>query len=234
MRKERTDAGHVHWLCECGARDKTLSGRTAAADGRQGEDLFARIRFQQGGSVMFEVSKHNESRYELLSLDEISRLVSTDISLSEILEEIAEKIAGRMSMEVCSIYLNRGGQLILMATHGLAREAVGKVRLAIGEGITGAAAKQRRLVAVPDAAADLRYRHFAVAREERYKAMMSYPILEEGGRVLGVINVQTVRSRSFNDSEVAYIAIVANLIRGCLKMRDRVRDVPADPPPDGR
>lgn len=237
MAKERTDFDHVHWVCECGFRDRTPFTRASPGTNfQQKGDLFARIRFQQGGNAMLEMPKHdvNDGKYELMSLDEISRLVSAQIPLLEILGEITEKIAGRMNVEVCSIYLNKGGQLVLSGTHGLSREAVGKVRLAIGEGITGAAAKTGKFVAVPDAAADPRYRHFAVTREEKYKAMLSYPISGDHGRVLGVINVQTVRSRNFTEGEIAYIAIVSNLIRTCLQLRDRVRDVPIDPPPDGR
>jgi signal transduction protein with GAF and PtsI domain len=197
-------------------------------------DVFAQIRFRAGGDVMLEVARNNDERFELISLDEITRLVSEEIPLAKALDEIAGKIASRMRVEVCSIYLNRGGQLVLSATHGLAKEAVGKVRLAIGEGITGAAAKTGKPVAVPDAAADPRYRHFPVAREERYKAMLSHPILEEGGRVSGVVNVQTVRVRSFTPAELSYISVVAGLIRACLRLRDRVRDVPVEAPPDGR
>jgi putative methionine-R-sulfoxide reductase with GAF domain len=234
MKKDKTDAAQIGWVCECGFSDRTPSARQAiAANPQRKEDIFARIRFKEGGDVMLEVSRTNSSQYELLSLDEISRLVSAEIPLSDILGEITGKIARRMSVEVCSIYLNRGGQLVLSATHGLAKDAVGKIRLGIGEGITGAAAMSGKPVAVQDAAADPRYRHFAVAREEKYKAMLSYPIKDDG-RVVGVINVQTVRSRNFTPSEISYIAIVANLIRTCLRLRDRVRDIHLDPPPDGR
>jgi len=197
-------------------------------------DIFARIRIRAGGDVMLEMERRNDERFELMSLDEITRLVSAEIPLARALDEIAGKIAARMRVEVCSIYLNRGGQLVLSATHGLAKEAVGKVRLAIGEGITGAAAKAGKPVAVPDAAADPRYRHFAVTREEMYKAMLSYPILEDGGRVVGVINIQTVRARNFTPAETSYISVVAGLIRASLRLRDRVRDVPVEAAPDGR
>ncbi len=234
MRKERTDSDHVHWTCGCGFRKRTpLSRSTPGSKSHQKEDMFARIRFKEGGDAMLEVPKTSSGQIELLSLDEISRLVSAEIPLSEILDEITGKIARRMKVEVCSIYLNRGGQLVLSATHGLAKEAVGRIRLAIGEGITGAAAKSGTLVAVQDAAADPRYRFFPVAREESYKAMLSNPVLDDG-RVVGVINVQTVRSRNFTPSEISYIRIVANLIRTCLRLRDRVRDIHLDPPPDGR
>lgn len=234
MRREKTGFEYVQWTCDCGLRERTpVTRRPSGAGPHYGEDVFARIRFDERGDVMFEVPRDQDARFELMSLDEISRLVNAEIPLSEIFAEVTAKIASRMRMEVCSIYRNVGGELILAATHGLAPEAVGKVRLAIGEGITGAAAREKRFIAVADAAADPRYRHFAIAREERYKAMLSYPILDEG-RVLGVINVQTVRSRSFSGNEVSYLAVVANLLRACLRMRDRVRDIAIEPPPDGR
>jgi len=235
MKRERAEADHVHWSCSCGYRDRIPVTRMppAATPDPKG-DVFAQIRFRAGGDVMLEMARHNEERFELMSLDEITRLVSSEIPLGKVLDEIAGKIASRMRVEVCSIYLNRGGQLVLSATHGLAKEAVGKVRLAIGEGITGAAAKSGKPVAVPDAAADPRYRHFAVAREEKYKAMLSHPIVEDNGRVIGVINIQTVRARSFTPAELSYLSVVAGLIRASLRLRDRVRDVPVEAPPDGR
>lgn len=234
MKRERTDFDHVHWLCGCGFRDRTPAARPAAAQPYPKGDVFAQIRFRAGGDVMFEVPRDKDSRYELMSLDEITRLVSAEIPLASVLDEIVGKIASRMRVEVCSIYLNRGGQLVLSATHGLAKEAVGKVRLAIGEGITGAAAREGKPVAVPDATTDPRYRHFAVAREEKYKAMLSWPILDDGGRAIGVINIQTVRARNFTSQESSYISVVAGLVRAGLRMRDRIRDVPVEAAPDGR
>ena len=235
MKRERTEFDHAHWTCGCGSRERIpLTRENSPVDPYRIGDVFAQIRFRQGGDVMLEVARPNDERFELMSLDEITRLVSAEIPLAKALDEIAGKIAARMRVEVCSIYLNRGGQLVLSATHGLAKEAVGKVRLAIGEGITGAAAKTGKPVAVPDAAADPRYRHFPVAREEMYKAMLSHPILEEGGRVIGVINIQTVRARSFTPAETTYISVAAGLIRASLRLRDRVRDVPVEAAPDGR
>ena len=63
--------------------------------------------------------------------------------------EITGKIAQRMGMEVCSIYRNLGGDLVLAATHGLAKDAVGKVRLSIGEGITGRVVETGKPIVVP-------------------------------------------------------------------------------------
>jgi len=238
MTRVRVEADAVHWLCDCGIRDRTPLSRSPgqAVPSVGGGDVFARIRFRPGGEVMLGVGKERDGggEYELLTLEEIVRLVSSEVPLAEVLEEITAKIAFRMGVEVCSIYLNKGGHLVLSATHGLSRDAVGKVRLAIGEGITGFAAQSRSIVAVADAAADPRYRHFPGAKEERYRAMLSCPIVGNHGRVVGVVNVQTVRTRSFTPSEIRYVGVVAHLVHACLRVRDRVRDVPVDAPPDGR
>jgi phosphotransferase system enzyme I (PtsP) len=238
MTRVRVESDTVHWLCDCGIRDRTPLSTTATPSlPAGGGDVFARIRFRPGGDVMLGVGKERDGgggEYELLSLEEIVRLVSSEVPLADVLDEITTKIAFRMGVEVCSIYLNKGGHLVLSATHGLSRDAVGKVRLALGEGITGFAAKSRSIVAVADAAADPRYRHFPSAKEERYRAMLSCPIIGNHGRVVGVVNVQTVRTRNFTPSEIRYVGIVASLVHACLRVRDRVRDVPVEPPPDGR
>lgn len=76
-------------------------------------------------------------------------------------------------------------------------------------------------------------RHFALTRKEGYEAMLSYPTVDEGP-VVEVINVKTSPVRGFVPNEIDYLAVVADLIGACLKTRDRARDVPVDPPPDGR
>ena len=60
-------------------------------------------------------------------------------SLEEVLQSAVELIASEMGTDVCSIYLLDPGDkhLHLMATQGLDRGALGKVRLALGEGLTG-------------------------------------------------------------------------------------------------
>ncbi|HSL92435.1 MAG TPA: hypothetical protein VK863_07280 [Candidatus Limnocylindrales bacterium] len=99
MREERTDFDHIHRVCECGFRDRTPCTRmTTSVNPYQKEDLFARIRFKEGGDVMLEVSGRNDSGYELLSLDEISRLIILDTPLPDILDEITGKISRRMGV----------------------------------------------------------------------------------------------------------------------------------------
>ena len=64
--------------------------------------------------------------------------------------------------------------------------------------------------------------------------LVTVPHAQQSKNRVGVVNVQTVRARSFTPAEQSYISVVAGLIRACLRLRDRVRDVPVEPPPDGR
>ena len=65
-------------------------------------------------------------------------------SLTEILEKAVELIAREMGTDVCSIYLidPKDHRLRLMATQGLDKAALGKVTLALGEGLTGTVVKE--------------------------------------------------------------------------------------------
>jgi phosphotransferase system enzyme I (PtsP) len=101
--------------------------------------------------------------------------------------------------------------LTLRATRGLASESVGRVRLAFGEGLVGAAAKERRPVAVERAKDDPRFRYFPESGEARYESLMAAPLLVRG-MPIGVLVVQTERARLFDGEDVSLLQTCAQLI----------------------
>ena len=57
------------------------------------------------------------------------------------LDEMVHLVASELVAEVCSVYAILPGDLLeLVATEGLSRDAVGRTRLRVGEGIVGTAA----------------------------------------------------------------------------------------------
>src|SRR6266851_895876 len=88
----------------------------------------------------------------LLTLEEISRLVSHSHDPGETLANIVRLIQGRFNTAVCSVYLLEPGtgELVLGATVGLKREAIGRVRMRPDEGLTGLVAEKMTPVMVPD------------------------------------------------------------------------------------
>ncbi len=218
MEKAKVDYDHVHWKCGCGYISKTRHTTATTRVNPYENPVRYPLRVDEGGKLSLHSGE--EWEVELLSIEEISRLASSTEKIENILDDMCRSISQRLNVDVCSIYIYKDDLLVLSATHGLSRRSVGKVSLPIGEGITGHAAAGIKPVVVANAAADDRYKYFEITEEEKYKGMISCPI-RDGERLLGVLNVQTVKMKIFTLFEKKYIQIVANLIKNCLKIREK-------------
>jgi phosphotransferase system enzyme I (PtsP) len=146
----------------------------------------------------------------LLTLEEISQLVSHSHHSSETLTNIVRLIQGRFHTAVCSVYffVPRRGELVLGATVGLEPEAIGQVRMRLDEGLTGLVAQKMAPVAVANAFEHPRFKYFPEAGEDPYHSFLGVPLLE-GGTLQGVLVVQTREPRQFSPSEVRMLVTVA-------------------------
>ncbi|MBI5971319.1 MAG: GAF domain-containing protein [Deltaproteobacteria bacterium] len=223
MNAVRVDDYRVKFSCACGFSEyRTAPSATKAINPHFSKESLLPLAFDGSGRFFLETQRADRERQEIITLEEISMLASSDYDLDNVLKSVVEKTANRLGVDVCSIYLWDGETLVLRATHGLAQGAVGKARLKIGEGITGSSVKERTPLLIPDISKDPRYRYFTETKEEQYKikTMYSYPIFS-GEEPFGVLNAQTVVTREFKDDEINFISVIANLILGAVKMRKR-------------
>jgi phosphotransferase system enzyme I (PtsP) len=146
----------------------------------------------------------------LLTLGEISRLVSHSHDPGETLANIVRLIQGRFHTAVCSVYLfePETDELVLGATVGLKPESVGRIRMRRDEGLTGLVAQRLEPVMVADAFAHPRFKYFPEAGEDPYHSFLGVPLVE-GGELQGVLVVQTTEPREFAPSEVHVLVAVA-------------------------
>ena len=70
-----------------------------------------------------------------------------------------------------------GETLVLSATNGLSQGGLGRVRLRIGEGVTGTAAVERAPVVVEDVRTEPRFRWLPGVDQARFVSMCSVPIV---------------------------------------------------------
>jgi len=126
-----------------------------------------------------------------------------------------------LKVSVCTIYLIEGDYLIMAATHGFDPSFVGKIRIKVGEGITGGVAKTGEYLALTNATLDPRYKQFPELQEEKYNSMLSFPISDKNG-VAGVINLNATSMKKFQEDEIYFVSIIANLILTALKIRQKV------------
>lgn len=133
-------------------------------------------------------------------------------AIQERLNQIVALIAGYLSAEVCSIYATADGSVFeLRATKGLRPEAVRRTRLGIGEGLVGDIAAHARPLALAEAQSHPNFAYRPETGEEIYHSFLGVPVLR-GGKVLGVLVVQNVVSRSYSNADVEICETVAMVL----------------------
>ena len=153
-----------------------------------------------------------DASYEL-TWDEIANLASEPGKPAETLMNVVALIARRFGSDVCSAYLLEPDRanLVLAATLGLRRESVGKLRMAVNEGLTGLVAEQVRPVAVEQVKNHPRFKYFKEAGEDNYQSFLGVPLIDRGV-LQGVLVVQTMEPRVFPENEIRQLTEAANRV----------------------
>ncbi len=148
----------------------------------------------------------------------VQQVASSD-SLDSALQVIVSNVTNAMQVDAVSVYLleehNDTQQFVLRATHGLKKKAVGRIRLAEGEGLVGLVAERAETVNLDDAASHERFRHFPESGEDLFHSFLGTPIVHHGV-VHGVIVVQQRTPRLFDEDHVAFMITLASQIGGSI------------------
>jgi two-component sensor histidine kinase len=179
--------------------------------------MFNNLRYNR--KLMDEtLHKLEQKTAQLRAVGEISAALAAAWKLEDTLEVITRITSQVMSVDSCSIYLQErdSDRLVLKATTGLAREAIGHASLGVGEGLTGWAVTHGQPVAMRDALNDPRFKLLSETREEGLKSLMAVP-LNVQGRIIGAMNVQTANMHDFSSDEIELLSLIANLAAGALE-----------------
>src|ERR1700674_1959888 len=146
----------------------------------------------------------------VLTWDEIANLAAEPGKPAETLMNVVAFIARRFGTDVCSAYLLEPDRanLVLAATIGLRPECVGKLRMAVNEGLAGLVAEQVRPVAVEQVRNHPRFKYFSESGEDSYQSFLGVPLIDRGV-LQGVLVVQTVEPRLFPENEIRLLAEAA-------------------------
>lgn len=167
-------------------------------------------------------------------VDVVLRLIdeaSRPRPLPEVLAALCADVSTAMPAEIVSFYLReRGGEgeeLRMIANVGFPAGAVSKVRLRIGEGVTGHVAESLRPASLRLAGADAHYKHFPGLGEENFPVFLAIPVLV-GRRAEGVLVLQR-KDGAFDDAEVVLATALATSFAYALeRARDRRSDTEAE------
>jgi signal transduction protein with GAF and PtsI domain len=153
----------------------------------------------------------------LAALREIAHALSTTGDLDSSLDLIARKTTEVMHVDSCTIYLldPDGLRLRLRASTGLARRALGRATLKVGEGMTGYAVQRNEPVYAQDAQHDPHFKLIDEAEEGVFQSLLAVPLLLESTPI-GALNVQTIQPHTFTAEEIAVVALIGELAAGAL------------------
>ena len=164
------------------------------------------------------------SRRELF-LHRVSNIVSSELSLDEMLGEIVGLTAQMTDCDACLVYLieEASGSIVLRASQVPHAAELGLLHMEMGEGVTGWVAQHNSVVALSaNAPADPRFMTFHALVEDTYQAFLSVPIVS-GGKVIGAINVHHRATHEHSAEEVALVSFVGEQMGGVIE-KARLRE----------
>jgi len=156
---------------------------------------------------------------EIEVLRRITQTISCQLDLEEVFHQIVETVVQVTKADACLLYLldDLGEELILRASKNPHPKLIGRIRIEVGEGITGWVAKQAQPVAVSrNASDDPRFRVFHNLPEDRYQAFLSVPVSSQN-EVIGVINVQHKNRRKHRPEEIALLTTIGQQVGGAIE-----------------
>lgn len=155
---------------------------------------------------------------QLALLHRVSGIVSSDMSLQKMLNELIGLVVGVTNCDACLVYLldSSTAEIVLCASQLPHAGEIGNIRMKIGEGVTGWVAKHQSVVALSSRASkDPRFKSFSALPEDTYESFLSVPLIN-AGQLIGVINVHHRNPREHTPEEVAVLTYIAEQMGGAI------------------
>ncbi len=148
-------------------------------------------------------------------LNEVISTVGSTLRLDEVLQHLVDIVVRATSCQVAFIYLydKDKERLVLASATEKYRPLVGKISMALGEGIAGWVALHGRPAFVKEQALeDPRFCYFSELEEEKFQSIMTVPIITKNHNLVGVITVQSIAPREFTEQHRTFMSNTAALV----------------------
>jgi signal transduction protein with GAF and PtsI domain len=148
---------------------------------------------------------------QIKALSKISKAITSDLYLEDILRLIVAVTAEVMHSNICSLLLidEKKNELLIRATQSVSDEYNKKPPLKLGEGIAGKVAKENKPLAVKDVTKEKEYKYRDIAKKEGLCSLLCVPLAVKG-KVIGVINCYTPKPHVFTETEINILTSIAN------------------------
>ncbi|MCU1236102.1 MAG: putative sensor protein [Candidatus Solibacter sp.] len=159
-----------------------------------------------------------EAKSQVELLHQISNIVSSNLVLEKMLQELIGLAVDVTDCDACLVYLvdRHRKEIVLRASQLPHTKEIGHIRMKMGEGITGWVAQNKSVVALgANAAADSRFKSFQKLPEDTYQAFLSVPLVN-AGELIGVINIHHQAKHPHAQDEIALVSFMGEQMGGAI------------------
>jgi signal transduction histidine kinase len=149
----------------------------------------------------------------------IIEAISAGPELGPLTASVARLIVEATATDVCFVHVldDGGGTLTLAGATPPFDRQIGRIRLPVGEGVSGWVASHREPAVIgANKEADPRYRYFPELDGKHYTSMVSVPMESRPTGLVGVLNVHTRQRRDFTERDVRLLTSIGALVAGAV------------------
>src|SRR5579864_3595963 len=138
---------------------------------------------------------------------EVADVVNTTLDLDTTLRRVAELVRKVIDYEIFGILLlnEKTQELRFRFQVGYAQEVAERIRIKVGEGVTGIAAQRREAILVDDVANDPRY----ISAVPSVRSELAVPLIIKN-RLIGVIDIESPQPYHFNEEHKRLLTLIAS------------------------
>jgi sigma-B regulation protein RsbU (phosphoserine phosphatase) len=138
---------------------------------------------------------------------EVADVVNTTLDLDTTLRRVAELVRKVIDYEIFGILLlnEKTQELYFRFQVGYAREIAERMRIKVGEGVTGIAAQRREAILVDDVSQDPRY----ISAVPNVRSELAVPLIIKN-RLIGVIDIESPQPNHFTEEHKRLLTLIAS------------------------
>jgi signal transduction protein with GAF and PtsI domain len=148
------------------------------------------------------------------ALTDISRAITSDLYIEDLLKLIVMVTARVTGVEICSLWLVNPAEdpprIRLKATQSISPEYIKDRSLSLNEGVVGYVVTHRQPLLLKEIMKSRRFKEKEMAKRLGLVSMAGIPLQTRDETVIGVLNCFTAEPHDFSDTEVNLLTAVAN------------------------
>ncbi len=156
---------------------------------------------------------------EIKILRRIIEILNSGLDLNIIFHNVISMALEYTKADSCFLYIldRKNNELVLMASSNPHPNILRKIKLKVGEGVTGWVAEKKEPVIIAEKAfQDPRFKMFNSLPEDRYEAFIGIPIILRD-KVVGVINFQHRSKKKYSKATIRSLMTIAQLVSGLVQ-----------------